>query len=218
MSVMERVRECAVGFYRDHVFPRVMNALCNTKETRRIRAEVCAPLAGDVLEIGFGTGLNLPHLPPSVSRLLAVDPLRRGRDLAVQRVEDTDVVVDFVGLDGQLLQLDDDSVDAALSTWTLCSIPDAAAAVREIGRVLRPGGTFRFAEHGRSPDSKVQTWQDRLNGVQQRVACGCNLNRDIAAIINDGGMTVTSLDTFYAKGDPKILGWTYQGTAQIAAP
>jgi ubiquinone/menaquinone biosynthesis C-methylase UbiE len=204
-----------MGFYRDHVFPRVMNVACNTKETRRIREGVCAPLAGDVLEIGFGTGLNLPHLPPAVTRLRAVDPLERGRELAADRLAESDVTVEFVGLDGQSLELDDDSVDAALSTWTLCSIPDAPTAVREIGRVLRPGGTFHFAEHGKAPDEKVQKWQDRLNGLQQRVACGCNLNRDIVAIIEEGGMKVTSLDTFYAAGDPKIFGWTFQGTAQL---
>ncbi len=192
-----------------------MNAACNTTETRRIRAAVCAPLTGEVLEIGFGTGLNLPHLPPSVTRLRAVDPLERGRDLAAERLAASDVVVEFVGLDGQTLELEDDSVDSALSTWTLCTIPDAAAAVREIGRVLRPGGTFHFAEHGRAPDANVQKWQDRLNGLQRRVACGCNMNRPITTIIEDGGMTITSLDTFYAKGDPKVLGWTYQGTAQV---
>ena len=123
-----------VGLYRDHVFPRIMNRLCNTRETRRIRAAVCAPLAGEVLEIGFGTGLNLPHLPPAVTRLRAVDPLRTGRDLASERLAASHVDVDFVGLDGQSLELDDDSVDAALSTWTLCTIPDAAEAIREIGR------------------------------------------------------------------------------------
>ena len=125
------------------------------------------------------------------------------------------MVVDFVGLDGQTIDLEDDSVDAALSTWTLCSVPDARAAVREIARVVRPGGSFHFAEHGRAPDTKVRKWQDRLNGVQQRVAGGCNLNRDVPAIIEAGGMTITSLDTFYAKGHSRILGWTYQGTAQV---
>jgi len=194
-----------------------MNVACNTQGTRRIRAQVCEPLAGEVLEIGFGTGLNLPHLPTSVGRLLAVDPLRAGRRLAGARLDDaTHVLVDFVGLDGQSLELEDDSVDNALSTWTLCTIPDPAAAVREIGRVLRPGGTFHFAEHGRAPDSKVRAWQNRLNGLQRRVACGCNLNRDIPAIIEDGGMTMATIDTFYVKGDPKILGWTYQGTAEVA--
>ena len=205
-----------MGVYRDRVFPRIINLACNTKETRRIRDEVCAPLAGDVLEIGFGTGLNLPHLPSAVTRLLAVDPMERGTRLAADRLADTSVEVVFVGLDGQSLDLEDGSVDAALSTWTLCSIPDASAAVREVGRVLRPGGTFHFAEHGAAPDANVRAWQDRLNGVQQRVACGCNLNRDIPSIVEAGGMTVTALDTFYAKGDPKFLGWTFQGVAAVA--
>jgi ubiquinone/menaquinone biosynthesis C-methylase UbiE len=205
-----------MGLYRDRVFPRLMNMACNTKETRRIRAAVCARLAGEVLEIGFGTGLNLPHLPRSVTRLRAVEPMELGRDLARERVAASHVDVDFVGLDGQVLELEDDSVDAALSTWTLCTIPDATTAVREIARVLRPGGTFHFAEHGRAPDAKIRKWQDRLNGLQNRVACGCNLNRDIAAIIGSGGMTITTLDTFYAKGDPKVLGWTYQGRAEVS--
>jgi ubiquinone/menaquinone biosynthesis C-methylase UbiE len=204
-----------VGFYRDRVFPRIVNVACNTKETRRIRSVVCAPLAGDVLEIGFGTGLNLPHLPASVTRLRAVDPSERGRVLAAERLADCPVTVEFVGLDGQSLELEDDSVDAALSTWTLCTIPDAVAAVREIVRVLRPGGRLHFVEHGAAPDAGVRKWQDRLNGVQRRVACGCNLNRDIVTIVEDGGMTLESLDTFYAKGDPKIVGWTYQGIARV---
>lgn len=206
-----------MGFYRDRVFPRLINLACNTKETRRIRDEVCAPLAGDVLEIGFGTGLNLPHLPEAVTRLLAVDPMARSRELASERLAQSRVPVEFVGLDGQTLPLEDGSVDAALSTWTLCSIPDASAAISEIRRVLRPGGALHFAEHGRAPDDKVRRWQDRLNGVQQRLAAGCNLNRDIPSIIEDGGLRITHLETFYAKGDPKILGWTFQGTAEAAA-
>jgi len=206
-----------MGIYRDHVFPRVMDRACNTASTRRIRAEVCAPLAGEVLELGFGTGLNLPHLPPAVVRLLAVDPLRAARERGAARLADTPVDVDFVGLDGQSLTLDDHSVDAALSTWTLCSIPDPVAAVREVRRVLRPGGTFHFAEHGRSPDAKVRSWQDRLNFVQRRVACGCNMNRDIPAIVADGGLTVTALDTSYLEDTPRILGWTFRGTATAPA-
>jgi ubiquinone/menaquinone biosynthesis C-methylase UbiE len=205
-----------MGIYRDLVFPRLMNFACNTEETRRIRTAVCAPLVGEVLEIGFGSGLNLPHLPPAVTHLRAVDPLQRGRDLAAERLASSTVIVDFIGPDGQALPLDDDSVDSALSTWTLCSIPDPRAAVREIARVLRPGGTLHFAEHGRSPHAKVRKWQDRLNPLQQRIACGCNLNRTIDAIIEGGGLTITSLETFYARGDPKVLGWTFQGTARAA--
>jgi ubiquinone/menaquinone biosynthesis C-methylase UbiE len=205
-----------MGWYRERICPRVMNATCDTTENRRIRDEVCAPLAGDVLEIGFGSGLNLPHLPPSVSRLLAVDPMDKGRRLAAERLAASPIEVDFVGLDGQTIALDDDSVDAALSTWTLCSIPDAAAAVREIRRVLRPGGRLHFAEHGRAPDAKVRRWQQRLNGLQRLVACGCNLNRQIPELIEAGGMTITRLRTFYAEGQPKITGWTFMGTAEAA--
>ena len=207
-----------MSFYRDRVFPRVMNKVCNTNETRRLRTEVCAGLFGEVVEIGFGTGLNLAHLPSSVSRLLAIDPMRRGRELAEERLVAADVPVDFVGLDAETLALDDDSVDGALSTWTLCSVPEPVAAVRELARVLRPGGTFHFVEHGLAPDPGVRRWQNRLNGVQRRVACGCNMNRDIPAIIEAGGMTVTSLDTFYANGSPKVLGWTFQGTARSHRP
>lgn len=204
-----------MGFYGDRIFPRVMNALMDTKETRRIRAEVCAPLHGDVVEIGFGTGHNLAHLPAAVTSLTAVDPLLKGRELAAGRLAASTVPVEFVGLDGQLLALDDQSVDAALSTWTLCSIPDPVAAVREIVRVLRPGGKLHFVEHGRAPDPGVERWQRRLNGVQQRMACGCSLTHDMVAVVGDGGMDIEQLDTFYAKGDPRTHGWTYQG---VAAP
>ncbi len=187
-----------MGFYGDRVFPRVMNALMDTKETRRVRSEVCAPLQGEVLEIGFGTGLNLAHLPAAVTKLTAVDPLLRGREIAAGRLAASTVPVEFVGLDGQRLAVDDQSVDAALSTWTLCSITDPAAAVSEIARVLRPGGTFHFVEHGRAPDPKVERWQRRLNGLQQGIACGCTLTSDSATVVGSAGMDVEQLDTYYA--------------------
>jgi len=206
-------KDAVVGFYGDRVFPRVMNLVMDGKQTRRLRDEVCAPLAGEVLEVGFGSGLNLPHLPDGVIRLRAVDPMERGRDLAAKRLTATTVPVEFIGLDGQELPLEDDSIDAVLATWTLCSIPDAVVAVREVRRVLKPGGKLHFIEHGRAPDEKVRKWQNRMNGIQNRVACGCNLNRDIPGLIEDGGLTIESLETFYARGAPKLLGFTYQGVA-----
>ena len=206
-----------MGFYAERIFPKIMNLVMNTKQKRRIRSEVCAPLAGDVVEIGFGSGLNLPHLPEAVVRLRAVDPMQRGRVIAAKRIAASAVPVDFVGLDGQQLSLKDHSVDAVLATWTLCSIPDAAAAVREVRRVLKPGGKFHFVDHGRAPDEKVRKWQNRLNGLQNRMACGCNLNRDIPALIESGGLTIEQLTTFYAKGEPKTMGWTYQGVAYAAS-
>ncbi len=206
-----------MGFYGERIFPKIMNVMMNSKQKRRIRSEVCAPLAGDVVEIGFGSGLNLPHLPAAVVRLRAVDPMERGKDIAAKRIAATAVPVEFIGLDGQKLPLEDHSVDVVLATWTLCSIPDAVAAIREVRRVLKPGGKFHFVDHGRAPDEKVRKWQNRLNGLQNRLACGCNLNRDIPALIESGGLTIEQLTTFYAKGEPKTMGWTYQGIAYAAS-
>jgi len=202
-----------MGFYGDSVFPRLMNAMMDNKETRRIRADVCAALKGEVVEIGFGSGLNLPHLPRSVTCLKAVEPRVKGRQLAHPRLAASHLEVEFVGLDGERLPLGDRSVDSALSTWTLCSIPDPVAAVREIRRVLRPGGMLHFVEHGRSPDPKVHRMQRRMSGVHHRLACGCSLTADIPAIVRSGGMSVQNLETYYAKGRPKHQGWTFQGVA-----
>ena len=208
-----------MGFYRDRVFLSIMNRTMDTASARRIRAQVCAPLRGRVLEIGFGTGLNLPHLPDTVDELLAVEPIERGRAKAAARIEASSVRVSFVGLDGQRIPVGDNEVDAALSTWTLCSIPDPVAAVAELRRVLKPEGTFHFAEHGRAPegDDKVRRWQDRLNGIQGRMACGCTLTSDIPRIIEDGGMVIDQLDTFYAPGEPKFVGSMFRGVARPAA-
>lgn len=202
-----------MGIYRERVFPRAMNVLMNTKEARGIRRRVCAPLSGEIVEIGFGTGHNLPFMPAAVTRIRAVEPRTKARDLAGRRVAAARCQVEFVGVDGQHLPLDDQCADAVLSTWTLCSIEDPVAAVREIFRVLRPGGAFHFVEHGLAPDERVAKWQDRCNELQRRLACGCNLNRDIPALITEGGMSIQQVDTYYSKGEPKALGWTFEGRA-----
>jgi SAM-dependent methyltransferase len=202
-----------MAFYRDQIFPRVMNLMMDTKETRKIRARVCGELHGEVVEIGFGSGHNLPFLPPGVTHLAAVEPSELGVRIARHRMTASAVPVDVAGLDGQSLPFEDDSADAVVCTWTLCSIPDAIAAVREVRRVLRPGGTFHFVEHGAAPDPGVRRWQDRFNGIQKRVACGCHLNRDIPALIRAGGLTITRLDRYYSSGEPKMFGATYEGVA-----
>ena len=205
-----------MGFYRDQIFPRAVDLVMNTKTTREIRARVCADLEGDVVEIGFGTGHNLPYLPAAVTRLRAVDPSALGARLAAERIAASPVPVERAGLDGQSLPFADQSADAVLSTWTVCSIPDAVAAMREVRRVLRPGGTFHFVEHGAAPDASVRKWQDRLNPVQQRLAGGCHLNRDIPALIEAGGLHIERLETYYSEGDPKVMGYTYEGVATPA--
>lgn len=199
--------------YSEHVFPRLMNVVMNRRGNREIRDRVCAELSGDVVEIGFGTGLNLPHLPPAVRSVRAVDPSRLGVRLARPRMAATAAEVEIAGLDGQRMPFDADSADAVLSTWTLCSIDDAVAAVREVRRVLRPGGALHFVEHGLAPDASVRSWQHRLDPLQQRVGAGCHLDRDIPALLEAGGLRITRLDRYYAQGEPKFFGSLYEGVA-----
>lgn len=202
-----------MGFYDDRVLPHVINVAMGNKHLGEIRARVCADLKGDIVEIGFGTGHNLPYLPSAVSSVRAVEPSARSTRLAARRLAAIPVPVDVVGVDGQRLAVEDGSADAVLCTWTLCTIPDPVAAVQEMRRVLRSGGALHFAEHGRAPDEGVRRWQDRLNGFQQKIAGGCNLNRDIPAIIRDGGFELARLETFYNAATPKFIGYTYEGTA-----
>jgi ubiquinone/menaquinone biosynthesis C-methylase UbiE len=202
-----------MGVYVDRVLPHVINVVMNTKQMREIRTRVCADLKGEVLEIGFGTGHNLPFIPTTVTRLLAVEPSGRSVELARQRIDASPLDVEVVGLDGQKLPVGDASVDAVLCTWSLCTIPAAVAAVREARRVLRPGGTFHFIEHGLAPDDGVRRWQHRLNPIQNRIGGGCNLNRDIAGLIEAGGLGITKLDRYYGAGEPKAFGSMYEGVA-----
>ena len=202
-----------MSFYDDHVLPRIINVVMNGKEERKIRSRVCAGLTGEVVEIGFGTGHNLPYLPSGVKRLRAVEPSQLAVRLARPRIAASPVAVEVAGLDGQRLPLADDTADSLLCTWSLCTIPDPVAAVAEMRRVLRPGGVLHFAEHGLAPDESVRKWQRRLNGMQQRVGGGCHLSRDIPAIIESAAMTITRLDTYYAKGQPRPYAAMYEGVA-----
>jgi ubiquinone/menaquinone biosynthesis C-methylase UbiE len=202
-----------MGFYGDQVLPRVLDRVLSGREFAAVRARVAAPLDGEVLEVGFGSGLNVPHYPPAVRRVRAVDPAAIGRRLAARRVAASPVPVEYVGLDGQALALPDGCVDHVLVTWTLCTIPDVAAALVEMRRVLRPGGYLHFAEHGRAPDAGMARWQDRLTPLQRRVAGGCHLNRPIAALIGAAGLDIADLATSYAFGR-NPLGFTYEGVAR----
>lgn len=204
-----------VGFYGNQILPRVVDKILAGKEFTMIRARVAVGLTGDVLEVGFGSGLNVPHYPTQVERVLAVDPATVGRKLAAKRVAASPVPVEYVGLDGVALPVDAGSVDHVLITWTLCTIPDVDSALGEIHRVLRPGGQMHFAEHGRSPDPKVAKAQDRLTPFQRRWAGGCHLNRPIDRLIERAGFTFSRMDNFYMKG-PKPTGYMFEGLATKA--
>jgi SAM-dependent methyltransferase len=202
-----------VGFYGDQVLPRITNVLLGNKAFGQLRQEVCEGLHGDVVELGFGSGLNLPWLPSTVTGLWAVEPSGTATNLAKKRMESAPVPVHVAGLDGAHLDLPDERFDGALSTMTLCTIPDVSNALEELRRVLKPGGSFHFAEHGHSPDDRVARTQERFNAVQQWWAGGCHLNRDIAALITGAGFGIEEIRNFYLKG-PKAWGYMYLGRAQ----
>ena len=202
-----------MGLYGDHVLPRLVDAACGMRVNDPLRRRVCDGLTGEVVEIGFGSGLNVPFYPPAVARVAAVEPADAGWRLAGRRLAATHVPVARAGLDGQSLPFGDDSFDAALSTWTLCTIPDVAAALREVRRVLKPGAALHFVEHGLASDERVRRWQHRLEPVQKRLFGGCHLTRPIVDLLRTAGFTITALDVFYEDGAPKFVGAESLGTA-----
>jgi SAM-dependent methyltransferase len=205
-----------VGLWTEHVVPHIVELTLRSKVVARFREQALAGTEGEVLEIGFGSGLNLEHSPSTVSAVHAVEPSDVARRMAAPRVAACDFPVDFTGLDGQSLQFDDASVDTAVSTFTLCTIPDVHAALREVARVLRPGGRFHFLEHGRAEEPKVVAWQNRLNGLQGRIAGGCHLNRPIDSLITNAGFEIEQVEHQYMPGPApsKPFGYLYLGTAR----
>ena len=177
-----------------------------------MRQRACAGLIGDVVEIGFGSGRNVAHYPPEVKAVWAVEPSDVAWRKAQSRIDAAAADVRRAGLDGQALDLPADRFDSALSTFTMCTIPDLDAALAELRRVLRPGARLHFVEHGRSPDAGVARWQDRLQPIHGRIAGGCHIDRPIGEHLERSGLRIDSLETFYEKG-PKIFGYISLGWA-----
>ncbi len=205
-----------MSWYRDRMLPRIIDKAMRAPDYEPVRARVVGGLDGQVLEIGFGSGHNVPHYPASVTRVLAVDPATAGRKLGAERVKQSPVPVEFAGLDAERLPAADGSVDHVLSTWTLCTVPDPARALAEIARVLRPGGSLHFAEHGLSPDARVAGRQRFFTPVQKIVFGGCHLDRPIDQLIRASGLELGQLDTYYLPG-PKAVGYTFEGVATKAS-
>ena len=202
-----------MGLYSRYVLPRVIHFSCGLKPNMRQREKVVPRAHGRVLEVGIGSGLNLPYYDASkVSKLWGLDPAPEMTRMAERAAAALPFEVEFIGLPGDKIPLEDDSVDTVVVTYTLCTIPDTTPALREISRVLRPSGELIFCEHGAAPDESVRLWQNRLNPIWKRLGGGCNLNRPIPTIIETGGFRITSLETMYIPGW-RPASFNYWGTA-----
>lgn len=201
-----------MGFYSQRIFPYLLDWSMSYQTLAQYRQNVLADVRGDVLEIGFGTGLNLSYYPEHIHKIVAIDANPGVHALAQKRVKACSITVDYRVLNGEQLPMPAQTFDSVVSTWTLCSIANVNQALKEIHRVLKPGGKFFFVEHGLSNEPNVQTWQHRLTPVQKIIADGCHLDRNIKQLVEAHFNTVT-LEEFYADNTPKIVGYLYKGVA-----
>jgi ubiquinone/menaquinone biosynthesis C-methylase UbiE len=202
-----------MGFYSQVIFPRLCEFFLNRPAVAGLRRQMLAAAAGQVLEIGFGTGLNLPHYPEHVQKITTVDPHRGMHRLAQQRIAQAGIQVEQRILSGEQLPFDDCSFDCAVSAFTLCSIENVSRALGELHRVLRPGGRFLFLEHGVSPEPRVRKWQRRLNWLEMRLGGGCRLDRDIRGLVASVPFAEIEIDEFYLERVPRTHGYIYLGAA-----
>jgi ubiquinone/menaquinone biosynthesis C-methylase UbiE len=202
-----------MGFYSERVLPRLVDRACAAEPVGLLRRRVCAGTEGRVLEIGFGSGLNLPYYPEAVTMVDAVEPSDLAWSLAEGRLGSATLPVRRSGRDAQSLPYADGTFDAAVSAWVLCSVPRVDVALLELRRVLKPGGRLHFVEHGLAPDESVRRWQRRLEPIQKRIAGGCHLTRSVVDVLVAAGFEVGEVDAFYEEGTPKALGADVLGVA-----
>lgn len=203
------------SFYDRVILPRLLNCVMSQKHMARVRREIVPQISGNIVEIGFGSGLNLEYMSGDVRSLTAIDPSDGLHRLATPRLEHAPFEVVHLATSAEELPCDSNSFDAALCTWSLCTIPDPQAALSELRRVLKPKAIFAFIEHGASPDAGVRRWQDRINPIWRRIGGGCNLNRQPDSLIRESGFKVQHIEASYIPG-PRIATYTYRGVAQLA--
>lgn len=204
-----------MGFYERRILPKLIDSACGTTPTRRQREKVVPQAEGRVLEIGIGSGLNLPHYDAErVTHLFGLEPSPEMRQIAAERVGQLRFPFEFIDLPGEEIPLENDSVDTVVTTFTLCTIPDAQTALEGMRRVLKPDGKLLFCEHGEAPDAGVLAWQNRINPVWKKIGGGCNLNRRIFSLIEEAGFVLEQADSMYLPGTPRVFGFNYWGVAK----
>jgi len=202
-----------MGLYSRYVLPKLVHFTCKSRPNMRQRQKLVPLARGRVLEIGSGTGLNLPFYPrDKVSKVWGLDPSREMNEMAAEVAKEVSIDVELMVAGAEDIPLESDSFDTVVVTYTLCTIPDSEPALREVARVLKPGGQLLFCEHGLAPDDSVRKWQDRANPIWRRLGGGCHLNRDIPDMIKRGGFTITGMDTMYIPGW-RPVSFNYWGTA-----
>ncbi|HHT9107071.1 MAG TPA: class I SAM-dependent methyltransferase [Candidatus Wunengus sp. YC63] len=204
-----------MGLYAKYIFPHILEYVMSGSILVDCRKDALSEVKGEILEIGFGTGMNLPYYPEHVHRITGVDVNIHIHSKAEKRLKSSPITVDYHTVSAELLPFPNQTFDAVVSTFTLCSINDIHRALSEIARVLKLNGRFFFAEHGLSPDYRVQKWQNRLNPINKALSCGCNLNRNIKELVESCDLKILKLDQFYLEKTPKIFGYMYKGIATI---
>ena len=202
-----------MGFYDKYILPSVLNCACGSKPVRYQREKIVPHAEGVVLEIGIGSGLNLPYYRgDKVTRIIGLDPSPELNAMAEKTAAELGLSVEFILASAESIDLPDDHVDTVLVTYTLCTIPDAVSAAKEMRRVLKPEGKILFCEHGLAPDESVSKWQARIDPLWGKLAGGCHLNRDIPKLIRSAGLTIETMEEMYLPSTPKIAGYNYWGS------
>ncbi len=202
-----------MSWYEDNVLPHMINLACSVNPVRKQREKIVPLAEGDVLEIGIGSGLNLPFYDPQkVRKIWGLEPSEGMRRLAAKNLKGMNLDLEFIDLPGEEIPLESNSVDTVLVTYTLCTIPDAVTALEGMRRVLKPSGRLLFCEHGTAPDENIRRWQDRLNTGWSKIAGGCNMNRNILEMINAAGFHIVDDERMYIPG-LRILSYNYWGSA-----